>query len=125
MILVGVAACCHGHEGDALLVSSFLAVAYIYLDTILGCLLQVLARTRLVIVVDDIDLTSAGTAIASALGIVHHAVAEIHILSLHWVLPLVGLVIIVAGISCPTISGTAESRTTVHHVGDEVVVEAG
>ena len=63
------------------------------------------------------------TAIAGALSIIHHAVAEVYVLSLYGVLPLIGAVFLVVSIARPTISCTIETGTTVHEMSYEVVVE--
>ena len=107
------------------MVSSFLACAYIYLDAVLGCTFQTLARTCLIVIVDDIDLSTSRTTIAGALCIIDDAVAEIYILCLDGVLLLIGVVILVAGVFCPSVTGTVEAGTTVHQMAQEVVVEAG
>ena len=123
MIFVGVALCRKCDKCDTVLASSLFTCAHIHLESIQGCTFQTMAGTSLVVVVDDIDLSATRTAIAGALSIIHHAVAEIDVLSLYGVLSLIGAVFLVVGIARPTISCTIESGTTVHEMSHEVVVE--
>ena len=124
MILVGVTTVRKCDKGDTVLASSLFTCAHIHLESIQSRTFQTMAGTCLVVVVDDIDLSTTRTAIAGALSVIHHAVAEIDVLCLHGVLPFVGVVFLVGGIARPTISGTIESRTTVHEMTHEVVMEA-
>ena len=123
MIFVGVALCRKCDKGDTVLASSLFTCAHIYLESIESCTFQTMAGTCLVVVVDDIDLSTTRTTIAGALSIIHHAVAEVYVLCLYGVLPLIGAVFLVVGIACPSISGTIETRATVHEMTHEVVVE--
>lgn len=123
MVFVGVALCRKCDKGDTVLASSLFTCAHIYFESIESCTFQTMAGTSLVVVVDNIDLSATRTAIAGSLSIIHHAVAEVYVLSLYGVLPLIGTVFLVAGIARPTISGTIETGTTVHEMSYEVVVE--
>ena len=123
MIFVGVALCRKCDKGDTVLASSLFTCAHIHLESIEGFAGKAMAGTSLIVVVDDIDLPATRTAIAGALCIIHHAVAEVYVLSLYGVLPLIGAVFLVAGIARPSISGTIESWATVHEMSHEVVVE--
>ena len=107
------------------MVSSFLTTAYIYLDAVQGCTTQTLARSSLVVIVHDVNLSTARTSVAGTLRIIHYAVAEVYVFCLHCVLPLVGRIILVAGVACPSVSCTIKTRTAVHEMTYEVVVEAG
>ena len=84
-----------------------------------------MARSCLEVVVHDVDLSAARTTVAGTLRIIHHAVSEVNVFCLYGVLPLIGIVILVAGIACPSVSGTIEAWTSVHEMSYEVVVEAG
>ena len=124
MIFVGVALCRKCDKGDTVLASSLFTCAHIHLESIEGFAGKAMAWSCLVVVVNDIDLSATRTAIAGSLCIIHHAVAEIHVLCLHSVLPFVGAVFLVGSIACPSISGTIESRTTVHEMSYKVMMEA-
>ena len=123
MVFVGVALCRKCDKGDTVLASSLFTCAHIYFESIEGFAGKAMAGTSLIVVVDDINLSATRTAIAGALSIIHHAVAEVYVLSLYGVLPFVGVVFLVAGIACLTISCTIETRATVHEMSHEVVVE--
>ena len=123
MVLVGVALCRKCDKGDTVLASSLFTCAHIHLESIQSCTFQTMAGTSLIVVVDNIDLSATRTAIAGALSVIHHAVAEVYVLSLYGVLPLIGAVFLVAGIARPTISGTIETWTTVHEMSYEVVMK--
>ncbi len=82
------------------------------------------AGAALVVVAHHIDLAAARAAIA-AVGVVDDTVAEVDILGLHSVLPVVLAVKLVAGVACPVIAGTVEARRAVGDMQDEVVVEGG
>ena len=84
-----------------------------------------MAWSSLVVIVDDVDLSAARTSVAGTLRIIHHAVAEVYVFCLYGVLPFIGIVILVAGVSCPSVSGTIKTRTAVHEMAYEVMVEAG
>ena len=125
MLLVGISAVGYGDLRDSVLTATFVSGAYAYLDAIQGFTFQAMARSCLEVVVHDVDLSTARTTVAGTLRIIHHAVAEVNVFSLYGVLPLIGIVILVAGIACPSVSGTIESWTSVHEMSYEVVVEAG
>ena len=65
--------------------------------------------TTLVVVAYHIDLSTARTAITT-IGVVNDAVAEIDILSLQSVFPLVLRIEFIGGIATPIITGTIETR---------------
>ena len=123
MVFVGVALCRKCDNGDTVLVSSLFTCAHIYFESIEGFAGKAMAGSSLIVVVDNIDLSATRTAIAGALSIIHHAVAEVYVLSLYGVLPLIGAVFLVISIARPTISCTIESGTTVHEMSYEVVVK--
>ena len=91
----------------------------------MGGFAEILTRTGLVVIVHDINLTTAGAAIAGALCVVHYTVAEIHIFSLYWVLPFIGIVIEIVCVALPVVSGSIEAGTAIHQMGYEIVVETG
>ena len=124
MVFVGVTTVRKCDKGDTVLASSFFTCAHIHLESIESCTFQTMAGSSLIVVVDDIDLSTTRTAIAGSLSIIHHAVAEIYVLCLYGVLPLIGAVFLVVGIARPTISCTIETWTTVHEMSYEVVMEA-
>ena len=123
MIFVGVTTVRKCDKGDTVLATSLLSCAHIHLESIESCTFQTMAGSSLIVVVDDIDLSATRTAIAGALSVIHHAVAEVYVLSLYGILPLIGAVFFVVSIARPTISGTIETGTTVHEMSHEVVVE--
>ena len=83
-------------------------------------------RTGFVVVVHHVDVSAAGTAVAAARApVVQHAVAEVHNLGLHIVVPMIGVVFRVVLITAPLVAGTVEARCAVLHVEQEVVVEGG
>ena len=77
------------------------------------------ARTCLVVVVDHVDVAATRAAIASVAiaPVVHHAVAEIHLLGLQRIAVLRGVV------ARPVVACAIEAGSTVLHMGNEVVVE--
>lgn len=92
MVFVSVVFSRKCDKGDTVLASSLFTCAHIYFESIQSCTFQTMAGTSLIVVVDDIDLSATRTTIAGALCVIHHAVAEIDVLSLYGVLPLIGAV---------------------------------
>ena len=123
MIFVGVVFGRKCNQCDTVLASSLFTCAHIYFESILGRTFESHAGSSLIVVVDNIDLSATRTAIAGALSIIHHAVAEVYALCLYGVLPLIGAVFFVVSIARPTISCTIESGTTVHEMSHEVVMK--
>ena len=80
------------------------------------------SRAALKVVTYHVDLATARTAVA-AVGIVNHAVAEIDVLRLNRILPLILTVKLVAGVALPVVAGTVEARRTVGNVQNHVMVE--
>ena len=77
----------------------------------------------LVVVVHEIDVATARAAIAAVAAVIHHAVAVIYNLGLHRILPLVFAVQLVFRKTGPVVARSAETRGTVVHVHDDVVVK--
>ena len=84
-----------------------------------------MAWSSLVVIVHDVDLSAARPSVAGTLCVIHHAVAEVYVFCLHGVLPLICIVILVTGVACPSVSCTIKTRTAVHEMAYEVMVEAG
>lgn len=105
--------------------ATFLAGAYIYLETVQSSFFKSLAWSSLVVIVHDVDLSSSRTTIAGSLCIIDDAVAEIYILCLDGVLPFIGSVVLIASVTSPSVTDTIEAGATVHQMTQKVVVEAG
>ena len=77
------------------------------------------AGSCLIVVVHDIDVATACTAVAAVAvaPVVHDAVAEIHNLGFN------GAVVFCFVVTCPIVAGTTEAGDAILHVAEEVVVE--
>ena len=80
-------------------------------------------RSRLVIVVHHIHISSTRTSIASVSAIIDHTIAEVDDFRLDVILPLIAAEQVVGSVSAPFIAGTAESGRAVVDMADEVVME--
>ena len=80
-------------------------------------------RTCLIVVVHHVDIAAARTTIATIAAVINHTIAEIDVLRLHGVLPLILVVQHVARVPRPIVTCTVETRRTVSHVGNEIMVE--
>ena len=80
--------------------------------------------TALEVVAHHVDLSTARATVA-AVGVVDHAVAEVDVLGLQGVLPVVLAVELVAGVAAPVVACAVEAGRAVVHVANHVVVERG
>ena len=82
--------------------------------------------TGLVVVVHHVDIAAARSAVATACApVVDDAVAEVHDLGLHVVVPFVGVVLGVVLVAAPLVASTVEAGGAVLQVLQQVVVERG
>ena len=103
---IWIAACRYSHYCQSLLIAT----------STWSCLIEIIYH---------VNLTSTGTSIACTLCVIHHTVAEIDILCLCRILPVVSGVVIVLGKTLPVIACSIETRTAIGNMCYHVMMETG